>query len=98
LLVLSPLLLAVAAAIRIESRGPVIYSSARVGRNYRVFRLFKFRTMYPDADRRLAELGSMNQYADPNLSAADHCPECARLGSPCSVQLMADGGAVVPGS
>ena len=44
-----PLVLAVAVAIRLESRGPVIYSAARVGRNGREFRLFKFRSMFQDA-------------------------------------------------
>ena len=44
-----PLVLAVVVAIRLESRGPVIYSSARVGRNGRQFRLFTFRAMFQDA-------------------------------------------------
>ncbi|MCH8223976.1 MAG: sugar transferase [Chloroflexi bacterium] len=44
-----PLALAVAVAIRLESRGPVIYGAARVGQNGRQFRLFKFRSMFQDA-------------------------------------------------
>ena len=44
-----PLVLAVAVAIRLESRGPVIYRAVRVGKNGRQFRLFKFRSMFQDA-------------------------------------------------
>lgn len=63
LLLLSPLLLVVAAAIRFDSPGPVIYKSRRVGSNYRVFDFLKFRSMRSDADRKLKELGDLNQYA-----------------------------------
>ncbi len=44
-----PLGVAVAVLIRLESPGPVIYSAARIGRNGRQFRLFKFRSMFQDA-------------------------------------------------
>ena len=44
-----PLVLAVVVAIRLESRGPVIYRAVRVGKNGRQFRLFKFRSMFQDA-------------------------------------------------
>ena len=50
LLVLSPLLLAAAIAIRLESPGPVIYRQRRVGRDGRIFELFKLRTMRQGAD------------------------------------------------
>lgn len=48
LLALCPLLLGVAAAIKLTSRGPILYSQARFGRSGRVFRVLKFRTMYQD--------------------------------------------------
>lgn len=51
LAVLSPLLLAVAAWIRLDSPGPVFYRQVRVGRGGREFRIYKFRTMRQDADR-----------------------------------------------
>ena len=60
---LSPLLLAVAVAVKLDSPGPVIYRSKRVGSNYRVFDFLKFRSMRTDADRRLKELSALNQYA-----------------------------------
>lgn len=62
LLILSPLLLIVAAAIRIESKGSVIYKSKRVGSNYKIFDFLKFRSMYSNADKRLKEFSKLNQY------------------------------------
>lgn len=49
LLLLSPLLLAVAAWIKFDSRGPVFFRQVRVGRHGREFRILKFRTMHVDA-------------------------------------------------
>ncbi len=48
--VLSPVLLAIAAAIKLTSHGPVFYCGERLGRNGRTFRILKFRTMVPDAE------------------------------------------------
>ncbi|HXA55668.1 MAG TPA: sugar transferase [Solirubrobacteraceae bacterium] len=50
LLVLAPLLAAIALAIRIDSRGPALFRQRRVGRNRKEFTIFKFRTMRCDAD------------------------------------------------
>ena len=62
LLILSPLFLLIAVAIRIESRGKFIYIAKRAGRGYKIFNFYKFRTMYKDADKRVAELHHLNQY------------------------------------
>ena len=62
LVVLSPLLIATAIAIRMESKGKVIYKSQRVGSNYQIFNFLKFRSMYTNADKRLKELNALNQY------------------------------------
>ncbi|SEG20697.1 sugar transferase [Parabacteroides chinchillae] len=62
ILLLSPVLLATALAIRLESKGQVIYKAKRVGSNYKIFYFYKFRSMYADADRRLAEYKRLNQY------------------------------------
>lgn len=62
ILVLSPLLLITAIAIRLESKGNIIYKSKRVGTNYQVFDFLKFRSMYSNADKRLKELNALNQY------------------------------------
>lgn len=64
-LMLSPLLLATAVAIRLESKGQIIYRSQRVGSNYQIFDFLKFRSMYSNADKRLKELNALNQYSQP---------------------------------
>jgi len=62
LIVLSPVLLLTMAAIRIDSPGPVIYRSKRVGTNYRIFDFLKFRSMRVDADKKLKKYAKLNQY------------------------------------
>src|SRR5690606_3703594 len=65
-----PIMLLIALAIKLESRGPVIYKSKRAGRSFRIFNFYKFRTMVVDADKALAKLKANNQYGDtPNGSA-----------------------------
>lgn len=56
LLLFLPLLLSVASTVKGSSAGPVIYRQQRVGRGGRIFTMWKFRTMYTDADARRAEL------------------------------------------
>ena len=75
LLLLSPLLLITAAAIRIESRGAVIYRSKRVGSNYRIFDFFKFRSMYSEADLALKDLKVLNQYREAELANSFTAPQ-----------------------
>ncbi len=64
ILCLSPLLIFTALAIRIESKGPIIYKSKRVGRNYQIFDFLKFRSMYTDADKHLKDFNALNQYQE----------------------------------
>lgn len=71
LLCLSPLLLLTAAAIRMESKGPIIYKSKRVGSNYQIFDFLKFRSMYTDADKHLKDFNALNQYQQEEEDAAD---------------------------
>lgn len=66
---LSPLLLLTAVLILIESRGPVIYKSKRVGSNYVVFDFLKFRSMYRDADQRLKDYLTLNQYREEDIES-----------------------------
>ncbi len=51
LLPLSPVFLVIAIAIRLDSPGPVFYRATRVGRDGKLFKLYKFRTMVADADK-----------------------------------------------
>lgn len=60
LIFLSPIFLAVAIAIASTSRGPVIFVQRRVGLNGNTFNLFKFRSMYLDADTRRAEVEKLS--------------------------------------
>jgi exopolysaccharide biosynthesis polyprenyl glycosylphosphotransferase len=79
LLVFSPFLLAIAIAIKIESRGPVFYKSERIGKKGRVFRCYKFRTMVRDAEKRRAEIMHMNE-RDGVLFKVANDPRITRLG------------------
>ena len=66
IIILSPVFIITAIAIRLESKGPVIYKSKRVGTNYTIFDFLKFRSMYVDADQRLKDVAKEegNQYAE----------------------------------
>ncbi len=96
LTVLSPLLLLVAALIKLESRGPVLYFSYRVGTGYQVFKFWKFRSMRADADQQLSLLKGKNQYgaaaplapAEALGTAAQLCAACAAAGTGCQQQLV----------
>lgn len=64
LLLLSPVFTLIALALRLETPGaPVFYAAPRVGRHYKVFPFFKFRSMRPNADRLLKNMQALNQYA-----------------------------------
>jgi lipopolysaccharide/colanic/teichoic acid biosynthesis glycosyltransferase len=60
----SPLLLFIALAVKLSSSGPIFFGHHRIGRHGKTFRCWKFRTMYPDAECRLAKLLDAN----PDLS------------------------------
>ncbi len=66
LILTSPIFILTAIAIRLESKGPVIFKSKRVGANYTIFNFLKFRSMYQDAEERLKEVTKEtgNQYAE----------------------------------
>ena len=70
LLILLPLLPCIALLIKITSRGPVFFSQTRVGRNGRLFRLYKFRTMVKDAEQLRANLSSRNEIDGPVFKMA----------------------------
>ena len=63
IIILSPVFILTAIAIRLESKGPIMFKSKRVGTNYTIFDFLKFRSMYVDAEQRLQELSKdHNQY------------------------------------
>lgn len=75
-----PVLAVAAAAIKFEDRGPLLFSQLRVGRDGREFRLYKLRTMVPDAERRLHDLRHRNVRADGPLFKVAGDPRVTRVG------------------
>jgi exopolysaccharide biosynthesis polyprenyl glycosylphosphotransferase len=65
LLALAPLFAFIAIRIKLDSRGPVFFRQIRVGIGDTTFRIYKFRTMTPDADERKNELTHLNIHAEP---------------------------------
>lgn len=91
LLLASPVMLLTALAIRLESKGPIFYRSKRVGSNYKIFDLLKFRTMVPDADKKIGNMAHLNLYgASQEISIPQECPDCKKLGRACSPMMYAD--------
>jgi exopolysaccharide biosynthesis polyprenyl glycosylphosphotransferase len=74
-----PLLVALAAAVRVDSPGPVLFRQVRVGKDGREFVMFKFRTMHTDAEARLAELRHLNE-VDGVLFKLRDDPRVTRVG------------------
>jgi exopolysaccharide biosynthesis polyprenyl glycosylphosphotransferase len=79
LLVLSPLFLLIALAVRLESRGPAIFQQLRAGREGRSFRMLKFRTMDADAEAQLPQLVPFDSLADPMFKLRED-PRVTRVG------------------
>jgi exopolysaccharide biosynthesis polyprenyl glycosylphosphotransferase len=79
LLLISPILLAIAVAVKLDSRGPVFYTSERIGKKARVFRCFKFRTMVSDAEKLRAKLMDRNEREGILFKITDD-PRVTRVG------------------
>jgi exopolysaccharide biosynthesis polyprenyl glycosylphosphotransferase len=67
---LAPLMLAIALAVKLTSPGPVLFSQWRYGRNRRLFRMYKFRTMVPDAEDLQVTLEPLNEVDGPVFKIA----------------------------
>ncbi len=79
LLAVSPLLVAIAIAIKLDSRGPVFFRQQRVGRHGKRFGMFKFRTMVPDAEALKDSLRHRNEAAEGLFKIAED-PRVTRVG------------------
>ena len=90
ILCLSPLLIFTALAIRLESKGAVIYKSKRVGSNYQIFDFLKFRSMYVDADKRLKEFEALNQYREETQYPQAHTETSPTSNQTSETLLVAD--------
>ncbi len=84
LVVLTPLFLLIAAAIKLDSRGSIFFRQLRKGREDKTFRIYKFRTMVPNADLQKAELAYLNKYIlageDPRMFKIEGDPRVTRVG------------------
>jgi exopolysaccharide biosynthesis polyprenyl glycosylphosphotransferase len=78
--VLSPLMIAIAIAIKLESRGPVFFRQPRAGRRRSSFQLIKFRSMYIDAERRKREFEDLNEAGDGVMFKIREDPRVTRVG------------------
>jgi exopolysaccharide biosynthesis polyprenyl glycosylphosphotransferase len=79
LLLISPIIFAIALAIRLESRGPVFFRQVRVGRNGKHFLIYKFRSMVVDADARKDELRALNEGGEGLFKITDD-PRVTKVG------------------
>jgi len=71
ILIGSPLWLLIAAVIKLSSPGPILYTQTRVGRDGKQFEMFKFRSMYLNAEKRLKELAAANDASGPLFKMKD---------------------------
>ena len=80
LIVLSPIMLIVAVAIKLEDiKGPILFSQERVGYLGKTFKMYKFRSMYVDAEQRLQELQHLNEQTGPVFKIKDD-PRITKVG------------------
>jgi exopolysaccharide biosynthesis polyprenyl glycosylphosphotransferase len=82
LLLLSPIFLLAALAIRLDTAGPIFFRQPRVGRSSREFAIVKFRTMVPDAEQLKESVAHLNKHAnlDPRMFKVPNDPRVTRVG------------------
>ncbi|ALE07606.1 polyprenyl glycosylphosphotransferase [Arthrobacter sp. ERGS1:01] len=80
LLILAPVLAALAVIVRLDSTGPALFRQERVGRNGEVFKMFKFRSMVRDAEAQLPDLADANESDGVTFKIA-HDPRVTRCGT-----------------
>ncbi|MEM6763332.1 MAG: sugar transferase [Bacteroidota bacterium] len=90
LIVFSPLFLLVILLIRLDSKGPVFYTSKRVGTGYKTFDFYKFRSMKVQADQLINTLDGLNTYSEPEKGGW----EKELIYNPHSVQYISDEGEI----
>jgi exopolysaccharide biosynthesis polyprenyl glycosylphosphotransferase len=77
--ILLPCLVVTAVAIKVDSRGPLIFTQTRVGLHKRPFQMFKFRSMVMDAEAKMKEIEHLNEADGPNFKIKDD-PRVTRVG------------------
>ena len=88
IIVLSPIFILTAIAIKLESKGPVLFKSKRVGTNYTIFDFLKFRSMYTDAEERLKDLSKTNNQYTEKEEEDDHKTITAPLGEEAEQDML----------
>ena len=79
LIVLVPLLVLIAIAVRLDSRGPALFTQLRAGRHGKPFRILKFRTMCQDAEERISEVIAVDELDEPMFKLRED-PRVTRVG------------------
>lgn len=79
LILLSPILLVIMVLIKCESKGPVIFSQERVGRNGKTFKMYKFRSMVVNAEELKKKLAAQNEMSGPMFKMKDD-PRVTKIG------------------
>jgi exopolysaccharide biosynthesis polyprenyl glycosylphosphotransferase len=80
ILLFMPLMIAIAIAVKVESRGSVFFRQPRAGRGNTSFQLIKFRSMYVDAEERKKEMGQLNESSDGVMFKIRRDPRVTRVG------------------
>lgn len=96
LIVFLPFMLIIMIAIKLESKGPVIYASRRVGTGYDIFWFYKFRSMKLGSEEQLSKFSDLNIYLINKTDQAavqgeEKCPDCEKKGEMCSTPLFIGG-------
>lgn len=90
IVLLSPVFILTALAVKLESKGPVLYTSKRVGSNYTIFNFIKFRSMYADADKRLKEFENQNLYNEDETDTQTQFSSSPTIAGEEDVMLISD--------
>ena len=80
LILLSPIFLMLSILISLDSKGPVFFFQDRVGKKGKLFKMYKFRSMYIDAEQRKAELMKHNEMQDGVLFKMKYDPRVTQVG------------------
>jgi exopolysaccharide biosynthesis polyprenyl glycosylphosphotransferase len=83
LILLAPVFALIAVCIKLDSRGPVFFRQVRMGAGEQAFRVFKFRTMVNDAEKRKSEVAHLNMHVkdDPRMFKVPNDPRVTRVGA-----------------
>ena len=79
IVILSPLMIIIAVLIKSEDHGPIFYKQVRVGKNGKTFKMYKFRSMFVNADKMLDKLKEQNDVDGPMFKMKDD-PRVTKIG------------------